>query len=70
MDVKHRLRTIRQYQVLIDDTIELSHRMLNISRIDGRELDIRMVTDHIEFLERKKEELQVEYDQLEKESNQ
>ncbi|WP_103110804.1 hypothetical protein [Brevibacillus reuszeri] len=70
MDVKQRLRTIRQYQVLIDDTIEISHRMLNISRIDGRELDIRIVTDHIEFLERKKEELQVEYDQLEKELNQ
>ncbi|MBY0052291.1 hypothetical protein H7K32_11470 [Brevibacillus agri] len=62
MDVATRLKKIREYQELIDKTIDASRKMIDIATRDGRELGVREVSEHLRFLEKKKEELQKEYD--------
>lgn len=69
MKKEEKLKIIKQYQQLADETIENSYKMLEISKRDGRELDIQTITEHIEFLKRRKEELKNEYEHLEKELN-
>lgn len=66
MSPEEKLLIIKQFQEIIDETIEISQTLLELSERFNKSIDIKTVNEHIDFLEKGKEQLKREAETLEK----
>jgi hypothetical protein len=66
MSPEEKLLILKRLQANIDETIEISQTLLELSERFNKNIDTKMVNEHMNFLEKRKEQLKREAENLEK----